>query len=270
MENPRKVKDFFETMAKRFGVQAILIPGGSQFRNLVLQKIMKKTLAPILESLTNKSILEIGCGIGRWCKIISKKNSVTGIDISRFMIFEAKKSKDNKCSFLVADLSFLPFKDGAFDLVVSITVLQHILNQKKFMLALAEIKRCSKADVIIVEEMWSKKITKIGSVFYPIRILPAKFYVKELSSRGFHVDCINGLTITPLAILFAKSYVFLSKYMMIYLNEKQKGLAVRSRLINFLMGVSTLSALFAPGTNYNPNLSLHTLIHAKKRSSNID
>jgi len=60
MENPRKVKDFFETMAKRFGVQAILIPGGSQFRNMMLQKIMKKTLAPILKSLTNKSILEIG------------------------------------------------------------------------------------------------------------------------------------------------------------------------------------------------------------------
>ena len=57
---------------------------------------MKIRLIPILTNYEKKFFLEIGCGIGRWSKIISKKNSVVGIDISRFMIKEAKKSRSNE------------------------------------------------------------------------------------------------------------------------------------------------------------------------------
>ncbi len=269
MEKQKNTKDFFERTAKLFGSDAILIPGGSRFRNKILNKIMKNRIIPILTEYEKTSFLEIGSGIGRWSKIISKKNFVVGVDVSVNMVQEAKKSVNNeKCFFVVADCSYLPFKENIFDVVISITVLQHILNQTRLLKAISEISRCSRNNIIIVEEMWNKTTLSLDAFHYPIRISSTNFYIEELSSQGFIVDCIRGLTFAPLAIFLVKFFVLASKFIGIPFKnnrENPKRSTIGTKIINFALGFSLLSSLIFPQKSFNSNLSLHTLIHAKKR-----
>ena len=271
MAKQQNTEDFFERTAKLFGSDAILIPGGSRFRNKILNIIMKKRITPILSQYEKASFLEIGSGIGRWSKIISEKNFVVGVDISRIMVRLAKNSIDNeKCFFVVGDVSYLPFKDKAFDFVISITVLQHILNQSQLLKALAEISRCSRNNIIVVEEMWSET-TFNEAVHYPIRISPTRFYIRELSSQGYIVKSLKGLTFTPLAIFLVKFFVYISKFISISFAkeiEDKKEPTFGTKALDFALGCSLLSDLiFAfvdSKKSFTSNLSLHTLIHFKR------
>jgi len=180
---------------------------------MLLDKAMRKALTPILESFSEMLVLDVGCGTGRWTKITSNKNSVVGIDISRFMIKMAKDSCKGKiCSFLVADASSLPFKENVFDLVISITVLQHILETENFAKALSEIARCCKSEALIAEEMWSDKETLLKNVYCPIRILPVELYAKRLLVAGLHAHRLWGITPAPLAILLARLFRSISMF----------------------------------------------------------
>jgi SAM-dependent methyltransferase len=272
MEKKQNTKDFFERTVKLFGSDAILIPGGSRFRNKILNNVMKNRLIPILTNYEKKSFLEIGSGIGRWSKIVSKKNFVTGVDVSRYMVQEAKKSiKNKKCFFVVGDASHLPFKDNAFDFVISITVLQHILDQSRLLKAISEISRCSQNNIIIVEEMWSETPFNLDAVHYPIRISSPSFYIRVLTSKGYKVKSLKGLTFTPLAILLVKFFVRLSQLISISFKSKvenQNKPTFGTKLINLALGCSLISDLIYssldPKKNFNPHLSLHTLIHFKK------
>jgi len=96
-----------------------------------------------LEYLNLKyKIADLGCGTGLLAEFI--KVPLFGCDISFEMLKQAKK---RGMMVVQADLDSLPFKSGAFNSVVSFTVLQ---NLPKVNTALAEIKRISKSNATIV------------------------------------------------------------------------------------------------------------------------
>lgn len=272
MKNIQNNKSLFENTAKLFGNDAILIPGGSEIRNKLLNKIMTTRITAILTEFENKLLLEIGSGIGRWTKILSKKNYVVGIDISRTMILKTKKiTDDEKCFFVVADASNLPFKKNSFDAVISITVLQHILKESELNNALVDILRCSREKIIIVEEMWSKKARQICALHYPIRISSTKDYIIKLSNQGFLLQCCNGLTFTPVAILLAKIFNKTSKFISFTFKSNfgvRNETTPLTKAVDFLLALSLLSDLIlgkiSPKKTFNPRLSLHTLITLNK------
>jgi malonyl-CoA O-methyltransferase len=85
-------------------------------------------------------VLDLGCGTGRhalW--LASSGANVTGVDFSQGMLAEARRKPGaERIRFVVHDLhSSLPFT-GAFDLVVSGLVIEHIRNLEPFF---AEIRR---------------------------------------------------------------------------------------------------------------------------------
>lgn len=265
-------KSFFEDTAKKFGADAILIPGGSKFRNRILNKIMETRLKPILINYKNNFILEIGVGIGRWTKIISEDNTTVGIDISRSMVQRTKKNVNpNKCSLVVADSSYLPFKPEIFDVIISITVIQHILKYEDFSRAISEISRCSKNLVVIVEEMWSKNTVQIQAIHYPIRISSVNNYKKLFYSQGFNIKLFNGLTFTPFTIFLAKmsNHTNKNQSFSIKRNPKHPKSRLIINIIDFLLGTSLLSDLLfeslLPQKKFNPKISLHTLMQLQKK-----
>ena len=272
MSKQHNNEDFFERTAKLFGHDSILIPGGSHLRNKALNKIMKNRLIPILTNYERKLFLEIGSGIGRWSKIISQKNFVIGVDVSRYMVQEAKKLINNEqCFFIVSDACNLPFKDDVFDVVITITVLQHILDQTCLVKAISEISRCSQKNIIMVEEMWTETTFNLDAVHYPIRISSTNFYIREVTSQGYTVQSLKGLTFAPLAIFLVKFFAYLSQYIPISFKSKienQKKLTFGTRVINFALGCSLISDLIYgrldPKKSFSTHLSLHTLILFKK------
>lgn len=77
-------------------------------------------LDPIMLTLcetTGKTALDIGCGQGRFCRMLTERGaSAIGIDPIRAMIEEASRLGG---TYLVADAQALPFQAEAFDVTVS-------------------------------------------------------------------------------------------------------------------------------------------------------
>lgn len=73
-------------------------------------------------------ILDLGCGSGLLFPLISSKVSlVVGVDVSRELLFMAKKEGNESNIHLVqADADHLPFQIGRFNIVFAFTVLQNM------------------------------------------------------------------------------------------------------------------------------------------------
>jgi SAM-dependent methyltransferase len=80
------------------------------------------------ELITNKYLLDVGCGTGRWTKYISNKAAfVECIDPSDAVFSAAKLLKDcSNTRISKAGVDNIPFQDDTFDLVFSLGVLHHI------------------------------------------------------------------------------------------------------------------------------------------------
>ncbi|MBS7646616.1 class I SAM-dependent methyltransferase [Candidatus Bathyarchaeota archaeon] len=90
------------------------------------------------------TVLDAGCGYGRYLKFLKKFGfNVVGIDISKNLIKKAKLHGD----VVVADLQHLPFCDEAFDASISVYgPLNHIPDISK---GLVELKRVTRKRVIV-------------------------------------------------------------------------------------------------------------------------
>jgi ubiquinone/menaquinone biosynthesis C-methylase UbiE len=85
--------------------------------------------------VVGKSVLDLGCGTGRHTTWLAAGGAaVTALDFSEGMLREARrKSGLEKVRFIAHDLHEpLPFADGAFDLVVSGLVLEHLRDLRAF------------------------------------------------------------------------------------------------------------------------------------------
>ena len=89
----------------------------------------------------NGNILDHGCGTGLLKEFLG--TPMFGIDLSFEML---KKAKERGELVVQGDLEHLPFKDKAFDNVLSFTALQNISNPG---LALDELKRIAKDKTIL-------------------------------------------------------------------------------------------------------------------------
>ncbi|MFC1838810.1 class I SAM-dependent methyltransferase [Thermodesulfobacteriota bacterium] len=98
-----------------------------------------------LPHLTNKTILDVGCGHGMMMEYFSKKgNNVFGIDITHQSIKYITKKGVNA---IEADARFIPFENNTFDLVYSLGVIEHFAGTE---LALQEqVRVCAPGGVVV-------------------------------------------------------------------------------------------------------------------------
>jgi SAM-dependent methyltransferase len=120
----------------------------------MIQRNIFSSLLGTIPSGRVKTVLEIGCGIGRWAAYIEKYYpfSFVGIDIS-FEMVEIARKRVKSASILVMSADELGISDGTFDLMFSITVLQHMpyAIQRK---AVKEMCRVTKKGgyILIIED----------------------------------------------------------------------------------------------------------------------
>ncbi|MFQ5922274.1 MAG: class I SAM-dependent methyltransferase [Anaerolineales bacterium] len=78
-------------------------------------------------------VLDVGCGTGIWVDRLHREFGITGfgIDISSQSLRTATKESPKSLSFLCAEGSVLPYRDGSFDAVISLDVLEHIEDQRR-------------------------------------------------------------------------------------------------------------------------------------------
>ena len=158
------------------------------------EKIIKK----ILSKFKPKSILEIGCGSGRFTKILSQLTEFEkyiAIDISQDQINNAKKIVNNK----KIDFQCIKIQDfniqEKFDLVFASEVLMHI-NFNDINEVLRKIISLSKNKVITVDWFDSNKIGKEMSEYcflHDYNLLYTQNQVKEVIVRDIPITFLLKL-----------------------------------------------------------------------------
>jgi 2-polyprenyl-3-methyl-5-hydroxy-6-metoxy-1,4-benzoquinol methylase len=129
---------YWEDRARRFarqggGLAAVCSYGMPAFYNRMIHACQRLALEPWFDVTPGARVLDVGCGVGRWSSMLAMRGArVTGVDLSPTMISEAQRRAEangvgDRCRFLVQDLARLDAGEQ-FDLVLGVTVLQHILD----------------------------------------------------------------------------------------------------------------------------------------------
>lgn len=86
-------------------------------------------LKALLPELTNKNVLDLGCGFGWHCRYAREQQarSVTGIDISEKMLQKAREKTDDPfISYIKMPIEEIHFSDSQFDVVISSLAFHYI------------------------------------------------------------------------------------------------------------------------------------------------
>lgn len=110
--------------------------------------------------IKNKKILDVGCWTGRYASFANRfAKKVFGVDPNPEAISYARKSIP-KASFSVGTVESLPFKDKFFDVVVFLTVIEHIPKGTELK-ALIEINRVLKKSGYLILDTANSNIFSI-------------------------------------------------------------------------------------------------------------
>lgn len=115
----------------------------------LVKKYEKELLLDLLQPRPAEMILDVGCGTGVFTfDILSFGPRITGLDISYPMLKRAEmNAKGYPFRALAGDMRFLPFGDGCFDKVVSMTALEFIADGQA---AVEDMFRVAKKGGVVV------------------------------------------------------------------------------------------------------------------------
>jgi SAM-dependent methyltransferase len=143
--------EYWERRAARFagegdGLPAVCSFGMPEFYNRAIDLTQSRALSPWLRRCTPGSILDLGCGVGRWSRRLAARGGrVTGVDLSPTMVAEAQRRTAraglaDRCQFRVGSLPELDLGER-FDTIWCVTVLQHILDGNDLRAAVGAMAR---------------------------------------------------------------------------------------------------------------------------------
>lgn len=105
----------------------------------------RKTVLPFLrKTITGGRLLDLGCGDGAACRLLTPDFQTVGLDVSDEMIRIARE-KSPEQTFIVGTGEALPFADHAFDVVLAVNSLEWSTRPVK---VLEEIERVAPLVVI--------------------------------------------------------------------------------------------------------------------------
>ena len=102
--------------------------------------VEKRAINRALKNVSDKKLLEIGCGTGHWSKYFSALGfSVLGVDISFEMLKKTFRKRIPWAEFVQSNAQYLPLHSDVFDIVVLITAIEFIDEPHN---AIKEAVRC--------------------------------------------------------------------------------------------------------------------------------
>jgi SAM-dependent methyltransferase len=172
---------YWEDRAQRFagegdGLAAVCAYGMPEFYNRAIHLEQRLALEPWLKVNAGTRVLDVGCGVGRWSRLLAARGAhVVGVDLSPTMVAQAQRRAASegvaeRCRFQVQDLSNLDVGER-FDLVLGVTVLQHILDPGKLRAALMAMTAhlAAGARMILLEAAPTTPVNRCDSTVFKAR-----------------------------------------------------------------------------------------------------
>jgi ubiquinone/menaquinone biosynthesis C-methylase UbiE len=176
--------------------------------------VQENALKEIKSLLDGKNILEIGCGSGYWFPYLREwgAKEVYGIDISNPMLRLAQTEKVAQAS-----ATNLPFRNETFDVVITVTTLQHLESVDEVRCSLKEMRRMLKGNggcAILLELSQPQRV----SLFAPLLAISKDEWEHLFQQNGLVLG--TSLPVDPSASMFV---IDLLTYKMIKLIMKIQG-----------------------------------------------
>jgi SAM-dependent methyltransferase len=199
--------DYWEARAQRFasegaGLAAVCSYGMPEFYNKVIDFCQRLALEPWLKPTPTERVLDVGCGVGRWSRLLASRGArVTGIDLSPTMIEQAKARTVraglmDRCRFLTQDLAALDAGER-FDMILGVTVLQHILDPEALRSAVTRMAdHLADGGRMVLLEAAPMQISRYcdTSIF---RARQRGDYLKLFAECGLRLRSISGVDPAP-------------------------------------------------------------------------
>jgi len=209
MPAPRSYRPgaYWEDRARRFaaegaGLAAVCSYGMPEFYNLMIHFSQRLALEPWFKVGPGTRVLDVGCGVGRWSGLLAARGAlVTGVDLSPTMIAQstrraAQAGLSGRCRFLVQDSAALDV-DDRFDLVLGVTVLQHILDPMALRSAMRRMADHLAAEgrMILLEAAPTHVADRCDTTVFRARHRDT--YLHLFSECGLEVHAITGVDPAP-------------------------------------------------------------------------
>lgn len=182
-----RIKNFFDGRAKYYE-KIFSLPLIKRLEQAEVRRILS------MAEVADKSILDIGCGCGKFFKFWKEKEAkfVVGMDFSKNMLEQARRKGGS--NFLLGDAFNVPFKDDSFDFVACIGVANYYGNVEAL---LKEISRVSRNEIIIT----FPKNSVMGKIYARVSRIPIflreEGEIEKICSPYFEPsirECASGLT----------------------------------------------------------------------------
>jgi 2-polyprenyl-3-methyl-5-hydroxy-6-metoxy-1,4-benzoquinol methylase len=201
---------YWEDRARRFagegdGLAAVCSYGMPAFYNRTIDLCQRLALDPWLDIAPGTRVLDVGCGVGRWSTMLARRGArVTGVDLSPTMIREAQRRASafdvgDRCRFLVQDLAGLEAGEQ-FDVVLGVTVLQHILDPKAWRAALQRMTGhlAPGGRMVLLEAAPRRVAQQCNTTIFHAR--PRSEYLRLFEECGLEVHALTGVDPAPFKI----------------------------------------------------------------------
>jgi len=198
---------YWEDRAQRFaaegeGLGAVCSYGMPEFYNRAIQLEQRLALRRWLAVTPGTRVLDVGCGIGRWSRLLAARGAqVTGIDLSPTMIGEARRraAADNlqqRCQFEVQDICRLQVS-GPFDMILGVTVLQHILDPAQLHNAVRALasQLAPRGRMVFLEAAPDTVFTRCDTTVFKAR--QREMYLNLFSECGLVLKHLGGVDPAP-------------------------------------------------------------------------
>ncbi len=199
---------YWEDRARRFaahgdGLAAVCSYGMPDFYNRMIHFNQYLALAPWLRGAPGARVLDVGCGVGRWSRLLASRGAtVTGVDLSPTMVAEARRRAlradlAGRCRFLVQDLARLD-AGGPYDLVLGVTVLQHILDPGALRAAVERLAAhlAPAGRLVLLEAAPSGTRDACNTTVFRARDRVS--YLRLFEACGLRCQALTGVDPTPL------------------------------------------------------------------------